>query len=86
MACPFRTIIDNTLMALQTTIIPHTQKPYVSRVYPSTDELDKVIQSAVMAQKAWNAVSLSQRITIGRKFMVRALVLLPATVSDNAQG
>ena len=73
-------------MAQQTTIIPHTQKPYVSRVYPSTEELDKVIQTAVVAQKAWNAVSLSQRIAIGREFTVRSIVLLPATASDGAKG
>jgi len=74
------------MVAQQTTIVPHTQEPYVSRVYPSTEELDKVIQSAVVAQKAWNAVSLSQRIAIGKKFTVRSLVLLPATASDRVKG
>jgi acyl-CoA reductase-like NAD-dependent aldehyde dehydrogenase len=55
---------------LQTTIIPHSQEPYTTRVYPSIEQLDEVIQNALSAQKAWNAVSLADRIAIGRKFTV----------------
>jgi len=58
-------------MASQTTIIPHSQEPYVTRTYPSAEELDKLIQSAVIAQKAWNTISLQDRIAIARKFIVR---------------
>jgi len=58
-------------MAGQTTIIPHSQEPYVTREYPSVEGLDKIIQSAVAAQKAWNAISLQDRIDIARKFIVR---------------
>ncbi|KDR72477.1 hypothetical protein GALMADRAFT_158701 [Galerina marginata CBS 339.88] len=53
----------------QTTIIPHSQEPYVTRTYPSEGELDVIIQNAAVAQKAWSAVPLSERIAIGRRFM-----------------
>ncbi|KAF4616677.1 hypothetical protein D9613_008623 [Agrocybe pediades] len=53
----------------QTTIIPHSQKPYTTRVYPTTEEIDKVIQNAVAAQRSWSRVPLEERISIGRKFM-----------------
>ena len=55
----------------QTTIIPHSQEPYVTRTYPSEQELDKIIHDATVAQKAWKDVPLEERIAIGRKFMVR---------------
>ena len=58
----------------QTTIIPHFQEPYVTRVYPSVADLDRLIQSAVIAQKAWNVVPLEERIAIGRKFIVCKVV------------
>ena len=54
----------------QTTISPHSQEPYVTRVYPSEGELDKLIDGAVAAQKAWSTVAVENRIAIGRKFMV----------------
>ncbi|PPR04272.1 hypothetical protein CVT26_004062 [Gymnopilus dilepis] len=53
----------------QTTIIPHSQEPYVTRTYPSEQELDKIIHDATVAQKAWKDVPLEERIAIGRKFM-----------------
>ena len=54
----------------QTTITPHNQSPFVTRTYPSENELDHLIDNAVIAQKAWSAVSVEDRIAIGRKFMV----------------
>ncbi|KAF8962362.1 succinate semialdehyde dehydrogenase [Flammula alnicola] len=53
---------------IQTTITPHSQEPYVTRTYPSQGELDKFIQNAALAQKAWSAVPVEERIAIGRKF------------------
>ncbi|KAA1468265.1 succinate semialdehyde dehydrogenase [Dentipellis sp. KUC8613] len=52
----------------QTTIIPHSQKPLVTRTYPTESQLDDVIQSAAKAQKAWARVPLKDRIAIGTKF------------------
>ena len=57
-------------MTRQTTIIPHSQEPYVTRTFPSIEELDKLIQSAVVGQKNWNAKSLEDRIAIAIKFIV----------------
>ncbi|KAF8067591.1 succinate semialdehyde dehydrogenase [Lyophyllum atratum] len=54
---------------IQTTIIPHSQQPYVSREYPSVLELDTAIRNAAEKQKAWAAVPLKERIAIGRKFI-----------------
>ncbi|KAF8908592.1 succinate semialdehyde dehydrogenase [Gymnopilus junonius] len=53
----------------QTTIIPHNQEPYITRIYPSEQELDTIIQNAAIAQKAWKNIPLEERIAIGRKFM-----------------
>ena len=60
--------------ASQTTIIPHNQQPLVIRTYPSQSQLDKSIQHAAAAQEKWARVPLSQRITIGRRFMVRSVL------------
>lgn len=53
----------------QTTIIPHTQKPLVTRTYPTREALDSVIQSAALAQKSWAHAPLPDRLAIGRKFV-----------------
>ena len=53
----------------QTTIIPHTQEPYVTRTHPSPDELDAAIEASAKAQKEWAKVPLTGRIAIGRRFM-----------------
>ncbi|KAF9459131.1 NAD-aldehyde dehydrogenase [Collybia nuda] len=53
----------------QTTIIPHSQQPLISRTYPTQTELDATIKDAREAQKAWSQVSLDERIVVGRKFM-----------------
>ena len=55
---------------IQTTITPHTQKPLVSRSYPSEDELGVMIQNASKAQQAWCKVSLEDRVNIAQDFMV----------------
>ena len=55
---------------LQTTIIPHSQKPLVTRKYPTEPELDAVIQRSSKAQKEWAKVPIQERVAIGRKFMV----------------
>ena len=54
----------------QTTIVPHTQQPLVTRTYPTNPELDGIIQTAANAQKSWVKVPLSKRIEIGHKFIV----------------
>ena len=54
----------------QTTITPHTQKPLVTRTYPTDEELDDIIQIAANAQKNWAKVPLAERIAIGHKFIV----------------
>jgi acyl-CoA reductase-like NAD-dependent aldehyde dehydrogenase len=53
----------------QTTIIPHTQEPYVTRTHPSLDELDAAIEVSAKAQKEWAKVPLTERIALGRRFM-----------------
>ncbi|KIJ25567.1 hypothetical protein M422DRAFT_38634 [Sphaerobolus stellatus SS14] len=53
----------------QTTIIPHSQKPLVTRTYPSSAKLKGSIGKAKDAQQSWKKVPLSERIAIGRKFM-----------------
>ena len=58
------------MSSIQTTITPHNQKPFVTRTFPSENELDNLIANAVIAQKAWSAVSVEDRVTIGKKFMV----------------
>ncbi|KAH7103370.1 succinate semialdehyde dehydrogenase [Auriculariales sp. MPI-PUGE-AT-0066] len=53
----------------QTTIIPHSQEPLVTRNYPPPDELDARIAAAKDAQTKWKAIPLSERISIGRRFI-----------------
>jgi acyl-CoA reductase-like NAD-dependent aldehyde dehydrogenase len=53
----------------QTTIIPHTQAAYVTRIYPSPDELGAAIEASAKAQKEWAKVPLTERIGVGRRFM-----------------
>ena len=64
-----------TTTTMQTTITPHNQQPYVTRQYPSKEQVDISIAKAKAAQKAWSQVPLSERIEIGRKFMVRYYAL-----------
>ena len=58
---------------IQTTIVPHSQKPLVTREYPTEAELDQVIQRSAAAQKVWSKVPLKERIAIGHKFIVSHL-------------
>ncbi|KAF9242795.1 Aldehyde/histidinol dehydrogenase [Melanogaster broomeanus] len=53
----------------QTTITPHNQEPFVTRIYPNESELDVKIQNAALAQTEWKKRSLKQRIEIGHKFV-----------------
>ena len=64
----------------QTTVIPHSQQPLVTRAYPSTEDLEKVILSSADAQKQWAKVPLSDRIAIANKFVVSAAVFFPSLV------
>ncbi|KAF8156675.1 succinate semialdehyde dehydrogenase [Crassisporium funariophilum] len=57
------------MTTIQTTISPHNQEAFVTRTYPSEQDLDKLIENASIAQKAWSAVSIDDRVAIGRKFM-----------------
>jgi hypothetical protein len=69
-----RSTRDLRASIMQTTICPHTQKPLVSRTYPSQSDLDLAIQNAYNAQKVWRKVPLENRVDIGRKFIVRFYV------------
>ncbi|KAF9060029.1 succinate semialdehyde dehydrogenase [Rhodocollybia butyracea] len=55
---------------IQTTISPHSQEPYTTRIYPSITELDATIAKVAAAQKQWAKVSLDQRIQIATKFVL----------------
>ncbi|EJD00314.1 succinate semialdehyde dehydrogenase [Fomitiporia mediterranea MF3/22] len=54
---------------IQTTIAPHSQKPVVTRTYPTEAEFDAIIQSAADAQRTWAKVPIGERIAIGYKFI-----------------
>ncbi|KIJ67250.1 hypothetical protein HYDPIDRAFT_107992 [Hydnomerulius pinastri MD-312] len=55
----------------QTTISPHSQKPYdiTTRIYPSEANLDQIIQNAALAQAAWKKKTVKERIDVGNKFV-----------------
>lgn len=55
----------------QTTISPHNQKKYVTRDYPSPQELEVVVERAHSAHTLWTQVSLDERIKVAEKFIVR---------------
>ena len=59
----------------QTTITPHNQQPFVTRTYPSQQELDAIIIRSSVAQNAWARVPLKDRLAIVTKFVVSYLVL-----------
>lgn len=69
-------------MSIQTTITPHSQTPFVTRTYPSENELDNLIRNAVIAQKAWSAVSVEDRVAIGKRFMVAINFHLKICISE----
>ncbi|KAJ7749267.1 succinate semialdehyde dehydrogenase [Mycena maculata] len=56
-------------MAAQVTISPIDQQPLVQRIYPTAEELDATITRVAVAQKAWAAVPLEERLAIGQKFI-----------------
>ncbi|KAG9312587.1 Aldehyde/histidinol dehydrogenase [Chiua virens] len=53
----------------QTTTVPHTQEPYVTRTYPTEDELNDKLQCAALAQITWRQRPLKHRIEVGNKFV-----------------
>jgi len=59
------------MASTQTTIIPHSQQPLVTRNYPSEAELDAIVKRAAVAQKAWARVPLKDRLAVATKFVVR---------------
>ena len=67
----------------QTTIVPHSQQPLVTKTYPSLDELERVIVSSADVQKQWAKVPLSDRIAIANKFVVSAGARLTSPVALN---
>ena len=69
----------------QTTIVPHNQQPLVTRAYPSTQELEKVILYSADAQKQWAKVPLSERIAIANKFVVSVAVRLSSFLRPDVQ-
>ena len=52
----------------QTTIIPHSQQPYVTRTYPTSDQVDAAIVASAAAQEKWKLVPLKDRIAICSRF------------------
>ncbi|KAG8818381.1 hypothetical protein FRB91_009097 [Serendipita sp. 411] len=53
----------------QTTIIPHTQQPLVTRDYPSRERLDDIIVASATAQEHWKVLALKDRLEICRRFL-----------------
>lgn len=54
---------------IQTTISPFDQKSVTTRHTLSSQELDSVIETAVIAQKNWVKTSISERCAIVTKWM-----------------
>ncbi|KAL5480490.1 hypothetical protein ACEPAI_1760 [Sanghuangporus weigelae] len=61
----------------QTTIVPHTQQPLITRTYPSESELDAIIKTAADAQKKWAKIPISRRVEIGYKFIEEFKKMVP---------
>ncbi|KAL5501112.1 hypothetical protein ACEPAH_9499 [Sanghuangporus vaninii] len=61
----------------QTTIVPHTQQPLLTRTYPSESELDAIIKTAADMQKRWANVPVSRRVEIGYKFIEEFKKMVP---------
>ncbi|KAG8900792.1 hypothetical protein FRC00_011136 [Tulasnella sp. 408] len=53
----------------QVTLSPHTQESYVTRDYPSVQELEVIAERAHSAQTLWAEVPLDDRIKIAEKFV-----------------
>ncbi|KAG8760416.1 hypothetical protein FRC14_003113 [Serendipita sp. 396] len=53
----------------QTTIIPHTQQPLVTRDYPSREQLDDIIVASATAQEHWKVLAFKDRLEICRRFL-----------------
>ena len=65
----------------QSTITPHSQQIYVVRAYPSKEDVGQTIANSAAAQKSWSKVPLTDRIAIGRKFMVTYTTLMLRVIS-----
>ncbi|KAH8799535.1 succinate semialdehyde dehydrogenase [Flagelloscypha sp. PMI_526] len=65
----------------QTTISPSTLQPYpeTHRVYPSTSDLDKIIETSASAQSLWAESSIEDRLAVGNGFAagLKALIASP---------
>lgn len=68
----------------QTTIIPHSQEPLVTRTYPSASELDAIVERAAAAQAQWKLVPLKERVAIGRKFIVKQAICASLLLTEMA--
>ncbi|KAG6906758.1 hypothetical protein DXG01_012261 [Tephrocybe rancida] len=66
---PFLSPSPQSMPEIQTTVTPHNQQPYVTRTYPSPEEIDAIIANAGEAQKKWSNVPLQERIEIGYRFI-----------------
>ncbi|KAG8901408.1 hypothetical protein FRB99_005319, partial [Tulasnella sp. 403] len=53
----------------QETISPHNQEVFVTRQYPSPQELDVAVERSAQAQTLWQQTSLDERIQIAERFM-----------------
>ena len=81
---PTLPVISMSDLKDQTTVIPHTQQPLVTRTYPTVEELKEVILSSAGAQKQWAKVPLLGRIAIVNKFVVSAATRLSSLAVLNA--
>lgn len=57
------------MTSVQTTISPHTLQAYVTRSYPSSDQVDAAIVAAADAQSGWKVVPLKDRVDICSRFL-----------------
>jgi len=60
---------------VQTTTSPHNGLPYHVENYPSSGDLNRILENAAQAQKEWMKTTLDDRIVKGRKFIVRGLLM-----------
>jgi acyl-CoA reductase-like NAD-dependent aldehyde dehydrogenase len=57
---------------VQETISPHDQRiiPGTKKIYPSEEEIDRIVIKAAEAQRKWRKVPVSERVKIGKRFAV----------------
>ncbi|KAJ8593727.1 ALDH-like protein [Rhizopogon salebrosus TDB-379] len=75
---------------VQKTISPHSGHPYHVETYPTSSDLNRIIESAAQSQKEWMRSTLDNRITRARKFIERFATLAdreaPATYDHGPLG